>query len=229
MKNIVSIVLVFFSISCYALERKELASVSMNEITSDTQAQAESGDDHLAVVWWVPAEYWESIFSRDANISPALREEMINVLNKYAVIGVVQADISSFGAFSFYSKERVLESLGVNYSSNGSVATLLPEENVSKDMLLLMEQMAPILKAALGEMGANFHFYIYSDRKPDGGRVLDPYKKGTLEVQLKNGDGQDLRVAFRAPLNALFVPRLCPNGEKAHVSWNFCPWSGKKL
>ena len=31
------------------------------------------------------------------------------------------------------------------------------------------------------------------------------------------------------PINALFVPRLCSDGREAHVTWNYCPWTGERL
>jgi hypothetical protein len=36
-------------------------------------------------------------------------------------------------------------------------------------------------------------------------------------------------VVLETPLNSLFVPRTCPNGKPAHVSWKFCPWGGERL
>ena len=231
MNKLLALVLVFFSLNSNALERKDITEVSIKEITSDTQAQPEgSGDNHLCFVWWVPFEYWVSVLSRDTNISNSVKKEMFNVLKEYMVIGVVQSDVSVLGSFDFYSKEFVLKNLKVSYMANNKKEIYLsPGENISSDMQLLMGQIGPILKAAMGNMGANFHFFIYRDLNEKGSRIIDPYEKGNIRVKLSNRNGEDLQVEFQTPLNSLYIPRTCPNGEKAHVSWDYCPWSGKKL
>lgn len=231
MKKLIAVAMTLLAFNSVALERKDLKDVSNNDIIADTQAQPEAaGDDHMALVWWIPLEYWASVFSRDPSISESIRNDMLNVLDDYVVIGVVQADISRFGSFDFYAKDEILKTIDVSYAPAEKAGFSLPlEENVSGDMQLLMEQIGPILKAAMGNMGANFHFFIYSDRTQDGSRLVDPYKHGELAITFKNRDSQVLDAAFPTPLNSLFIPRVCPNGEEAHVSWNYCPWSGKKL
>jgi hypothetical protein len=49
-----------------------------------------------------------------------------------------------------------------------------------------------------------------------------------IRVKLSNADAVHM-AELELPLDSLFVPRLCPNGKPAHVSWDYCPWSGKKL
>ena len=63
----------------------------------------------------------------------------------------------------------------------------------------------------------------------DGKRILDPYQPGGLQVDLKRKNNQPLQAKIEFPLNSLYVPRRCPNGKPAHVSWKFCPWTGAKL
>ena len=37
-------------------------------------------------------------------------------------------------------------------------------------------------------------------------------------------------INIECPVDALYIPRQCvPCKKKAHVSWNFCPWCGKRL
>lgn len=224
-------VLALFSFESFALEKKDISDVSISDIVTDIQAQAEgAGDNHLSLVWWVPYEYWLSVFSREDTVPDAIKNEMLDVLKKYMVVGVVQADISPIGSFDFYSKDTVMSGLSVFYRANDKKEiSLSPEKDVSGEMTLIMEQISPILKGAMGNMGANFHFFVYRDVNKDGERLIDPYKNGKVRVNLKNRESKKLSVGFEAPLNSLFVPRLCPNGKEAHVSWSYCPWSGKKL
>lgn len=232
MKQIIlAVTLAFLSINTNALEKKNFEDISINDLSFDTQAQpVNEGDSHLSLVWWIPFEYWASVLSRDTSVSDTVKEDMLDVLREYTVIAVVQSDISSMGAFNFYGKEKVKKALRVSYVEDGNTKfSMFPEKNISADMNLLMEQMSPVLKAAMGNMGANFHFFIYKDLNDKGGRIIDPYIKGTLNVSLSKTDGEELKVELKTPLNSLYVPRICPNGEKAHVSWNYCPWSGDKI
>jgi hypothetical protein len=50
-----------------------------------------------------------------------------------------------------------------------------------------------------------------------------------LTFDLKTRKDVQLTSRVGMPLDSLFKPRFCPNGKKAHISWEFCPWSGKKL
>lgn len=215
----------------FALDRKDLASINLNEILKDTQAQpSNAGDKHLSLIWWVPFEYWASVFSRDSNINESLKKEMLGTLENYSILAVVQADISSFGAFNFYPNDHILKNLKVTYkNSNNKISIIKPTNSYSNDLKILLSQITPVLKAAMGNMGESFNFYIFDDKNTKGGRILDPYKNGLLKVDLKKSNKENINVSFETPLNSLFHPRLCPNGKPAHISWNYCPWSGKEI
>ena len=74
-----------------------------------------------------------------------------------------------------------------------------------------------------------FDFFVLSDTD-QGDRLLSPYGNSTLLVTLTNKKGEVLEpIRFEMPLDSLFVPRMCPNGKPAHVSWVVCPWDGSKL
>ncbi len=231
MKKFVALILIFMSSSLFAADKRSLSDVSINEITADTQMQPDnSGDKHLTFVWWVPFEYWASVFTRDKNMPENVKNEMLAVLKEYTVLAIVQADVSNLGAFNFYSKKEVLKNLEVSYEQPKSLPLkIIPTENISGDMEIIVSTITPILKAAMGNLGSNLNFFVYSDKRKDNSRLIDPYSDGDLVVKLKKSDGENISVNFKTPLNSLFIPRICPNGEKAHVSWNYCPWSGKKI
>ena len=81
----------------------------------------------------------------------------------------------------------------------------------------------------MGNLGSNMHFYVLNDRAKSVSRLLDPYRKGQIEIQLERRDKVLMDGSIEMPINALFVTRKCPNGKDAHISWKYCPWSGKKL
>lgn len=81
----------------------------------------------------------------------------------------------------------------------------------------------------MGNLGSNMHFFVLADRNANDERIIDPYEVNALRIGLKKSDGERLNVVLETPLNSLFVPRTCPNGKPAHVSWKFCPWGGERL
>jgi hypothetical protein len=81
----------------------------------------------------------------------------------------------------------------------------------------------------MGNLGKNFHFYVLSDKRNSSHRLIDPYKKGLIEIQLMKNKDDLINAEIELPLNCLYVPRKCPNGKDAHISWSYCPWTGKKL
>jgi hypothetical protein len=213
-----------------AIEKLPIKDIPSAALTTDTQIQFDSGDTHIGLVWWIPYEFWQSVFARDEQTPAHLKKDILDTLNGYSILGVVQADISAEGAFSFYSKADISKTLKVAHrNAAGASKGLKALPKIDQELQLMLASITPILTAAMGNLGQNFHFYIYTDKIPDGGRLLDPYKVGALKFDLATKAGKKLSGQLDLPLNALFKPRLCPNGKPAHVSWKFCPWTSKEL
>lgn len=214
-----------------AAEKKDLKDVDIDEITSDTQATLRgAGDNHMAIVWWIPNEFWESILSRDATTSEHDKKTLLDAMSGVSLLALVQADISDFGAFSFYSKEEIEKNMTLSFSdSDGRKQRLLTMQKIDPDLEAVLGVFRPILGAVMGNLGSNMHFYVLNDRSKSSSRLLDPYRKGQIDIQLSKRDKAQLDGSIEMPINALFVPRKCPNGKDAHISWNYCPWTGKRL
>jgi len=154
---------------------------------------------------------------------------MLGVLQNHSVLGVVQADISPFGAFRFFDRNQVMGGLIVQaIDAAGNVQTISHTEPADPDMRILLDQMRPVLAQAMGSMGENFYFFPLPAFDDEGERIPSPYKSGALRVTLQRSDANP-SLEIEMPIDSLFVPRICPNGKPAHVSWVYCPWSGKKL
>ena len=214
-----------------AADRKLLKDVVIDEMTPDTQATAKgSGDSHFALVWWVPNEFWISIFSRDTTTSAADKNAMLNAMSEISLLAVVQADITDMGAFIYYTKQKIEENMMMSFTnSKGIKKRLLPMQIINPDLEIVLSVFKPILEAAMGNLGSNFHFYVLNDKSNASGRIIDPYRQGAIDVQLSRKDGVLITSSIELPLNSLFIPRKCPNGKDAHISWKYCPWSGKRL
>jgi hypothetical protein len=213
-----------------AQERMSFERIALDALASDTQATPGGTDDsYVALVWWIPFEYWAVAFSREEGMSPRERQEVIDVLRDYSLLAVVQADIQALGTFRFYELDAVAESLEITLETGGRSKRIQPLDEVSPGLQPLLGALKPILASAMGNLGSNMHFFVLADRTDANERVIDPYEVNTLRIGLEKRDGERLNVVLETPINSLFVPRTCPNGKPAHVSWKFCPWGGERL
>lgn len=219
-----------FTSSAFALERKSIADIDTDQLTDDTQVSAPTNSDHMNLVWWIPYEFWHATFLKDKNMAAANRNQILKSLKPYSIIAICQADISYAGAFQFYSKEEIKNHLDLMIrKDDGREYKISPISNINADLKVLLDIFTPILSAAMGNMGKNFHFYVLKDISSAGIREIDPYSTSILKVGLSRRDGERIHAAIEMPLNALYVPRICSNGKKAHVTWKYCPWTGNKL
>lgn len=214
-----------------AAEKRPVAEIDSDSLMVDTQVSPRGqGDDHVALVWWIPNEFWESVFARDDFTPEADKNAMLDAIEGVSMVAVVQADITPFGAFRFYSKREVEREMSLTFvDAEGGVTPLKPMKNIGEELELVLGTFKPILGAAMGNLGQNMHFYVLDDRDKDNARLVDPYEKGRIDIQMSRRDDVKMKTEIEMPLNALFVPRKCPNGKDAHVSWVFCPWTGERL
>lgn len=214
-----------------ALERLDISKVPSNKLTRETQKTIPTKDSSVHLAWYVPTEFWQASLSKgssDKGGSDAGGKKFLDTFRPYFMVVVVQADISDFGSFRFYSREQVAKHLSVVYEDgNGRKTTLQPVEP-SADADMMLNMMRPIFTGAVGNLGSNLHFFFFSDTK-GAGRVVDPYLPGNLIVNLQSSKGAPLTAKVEMPLDSLYAPRLCPNGKEAHVSWKYCPWGGERL
>lgn len=226
------LILVIFALlvtgNAAAAEPKPILQIDVDALTNELQVMS-GGSGSLDLAWWIPVEFWEATLRQSPDITDGQVEQLLSVLKSYSVLGVVQADISSFGAFHFYEKDTVMDGLKVQATGpDGVTRTISHTEPSDPDLRLLLDQMRPVLAQALGNMGENFYFFPMPAFDEDERRVPSPYEKWTLQVTMKRDESETV-LQLEMPVDALFTPRKCPNGKPAHVSWSYCPWSGTKL
>ncbi|MEO0974297.1 MAG: hypothetical protein AAFX85_14495 [Pseudomonadota bacterium] len=225
-----AVLALILALPAHAIERKPVAEVEADALTTETQLRLGGTSQHISVVWWVPTEYWELFLSRDQSIGAEVRQQVLDTLSGVSLLAVVQADISPLGVFDFYSEAQVREGLILTYEpAKGESRQLKPLTKVDPGLQILIGQIKPVLTAAMGNLGGNMHFLVLDDEDGDGQRILDPYLEGVLSASVTTQADEVLGGVFEFPLDSLFVPRKCPNGKDAHVSWRYCPWSGEEL
>ncbi|MCE5276807.1 MAG: zinc ribbon domain-containing protein [Planctomycetaceae bacterium] len=230
-KLIVGIIVVAGVSLALAAEKKDLKKVDTEALTNETQKSAEPSEG-INIVWWVPTEFWAASLGQSKDVSAADADKIITAIEKYLIVAVVRADISPLGGFKFHSQNVVSRNLKAAYKDKEGKETLLVlETDLDEDTRVLLDVIKPILKNAMGRMGENFHFFVYRGTDAKGRRIVSPYEKGCLTVEMKKVSNEaGGKVEFNCPLNSLFLPRTCAGCTKqAHISWNFCPWCGKKL
>jgi hypothetical protein len=214
-----------------AADRKSPSDVSSDELTSQTQ-RVVSQANKFDLVWWIPIEFWESVFAQDPTVDAATAAEILDSLRPYSMLAVVQADISALGAFEFLNNTQVARGLSVSYVPTGGAkpSALEPLSDLEADLEVMIGVLRPVLAAAIGNMGENMHFFVLPDLDRSGDRLVSPYEFGAVEVGLGGRDSSPpVELLVELPLDALFIPRMCPNGKPAHVTWTHCPWGGEKL
>ena len=226
--------LLAFPVSSDAQQRKAMADIDTDAMTGETQFSAPCSSGHMNLIWAIPVEFWKASFASDDSMSEQQRTEIIASLEDFVIVGVVQADIGDSGAFDFYSEEEVTAALKIAFTdTDGRTRSIAEAEDIPEATQQLLNAIKPILTAAMGQMGQNFHFVVIKDEATgsDGSkrRAWDPYAFGELTLSLKSREGAALSAKLPGPIDALFVPRKCPNGKNAHVTWKFCPWTGVEL
>ncbi|QDL07321.1 hypothetical protein DP113_04805 [Brasilonema octagenarum UFV-E1] len=215
-----------------ALERRMDKEIPINELFKEIY-QADISSNNLNAVLWMPFEYWKASLSHDKQVSPEVKKLLQSELGSVFILAVVQAESSPQTNlnFNFFPEETVRRGLKViHVSRDGQLRTLKLVEKNSNFMNVLKETIRPMLSQIAGQMGDNFWLFVYSDIDSSGRRLVSPYEPGELRVSLGDRRGlQKSKIKFEFPFNSLFVPRMCPNGKPAHVSWKYCPWDGTRL
>ena len=230
MKMLFFVALMVVSYS-FAAEKKPVIAIDEDALTNETQVSLKgTGDDHMAFVWWIPNEFWEKVLSSDASINETEKNAMLQAMSGISLLAVVQANISEFGAFEFFSKEQIEKDMKLVYiGADGKKQNVSIVKAIDPTLEVLLGVFKPILGAAMGSMGNSMHFFVLSDKVKSTNRLLNPYEKGKIDIQLKKKESVFMNTSIEFPLNSLYVPRICPNGKEAHISWSYCPWTGKRL
>ncbi|MCG8672901.1 MAG: hypothetical protein MI867_26120 [Pseudomonadales bacterium] len=222
--------LVFVSTLCRAAEevpqRKPLSAIDIDRFTSELQVVV-SDNTSMTQAWWIPAEFWGTAFSRT---NPALAEQAMSQLADYGILAIVQADITPLAGFVFYDRSNVKQRLSVKFKSyKQNPLELSHSEKLSDSVQMLLDVLGPMFANTMGELGKNMHLYVV-DNRINGNTLVDPYTQGQVEIKLaKTKTAEEKYLTIELPVDALYEPRYCPNGKPAHISWKYCPWSGKAL
>lgn len=229
LRKYVSFFIVLFSVTAQTDggERKRSEDVLVNDLSEETQDK-HWADNAITHTWWIPIETWRAIFS-NAALTDEEKTAFLKMLEPFFLICVLHAENLPNGVTEFSDRSTIGKTLSVRYvDADEKIHRLKPLQNA--DVEAMLEVIAPIMANMGGAFGKNFQFFTFSDRDKQGGRLVSPYKRGQLIVELNGKSNKFERFVFECPLNSLFVPRLCPKcNRKMHVAWSVCPWDVTKL
>jgi hypothetical protein len=210
-----------------AAEKRAVTDVDSGILTQELQRT--SNDEGIVVAWWMPMEFWAVSLANEKSLTAAQLEEVMKILRQYTFIAVVDGEVGGV-AVDFQDRNAVAKSLSVEVvDAAGKSNKVAPLEPVPEDVQPLLSVLVPAMGAAMGNLGRNLHFFVFKDQV-ENARIFSPFDTGAIVVKLSGrARRQDVSLSIERPIDSLLVPRLCANGKPAHVSWNFCPWDGKKL
>jgi hypothetical protein len=215
------------SSSAIAVEPKKPVDVNVAALTAETQKV--SSIDGIHIAWWIPTEFWEASLVQRQNVPASNRDSLMKSLRGYSMLAITQGKARPLGDIEFYDREAILKGAKIEVFDGKLWSRIEPVEEVPEDLQLLIKVMSPMLEASLGKLGQNLQFFVLDD-EVGGKRLISPFGNSSLRVTLTNKSGELVTpFVFTMPLDALYVPRICPNGKPAHVSWVVCPWDGTKL
>jgi len=175
---------------------------------------------YVAILWWMPAEYFEA--------SGHARADAFQAFRNNTVVAVIFGKVQPFGIMDFVAVDKIrpavtmLDSKGIEYK---------PSEKITDDVRVPLEMFKPVFSASLGKMGENIQFLVFPGKDGSGNRIADPRAARDFSLHVKELTGEaDNVVTWRLPLSGFFPPKYCPVGkEKVEASWKFCPWHGVVL
>ena len=219
MKNLLLFSFFFLSLNCIS---QQLV-IDTNQLIDETQLSG-SDPDEMKLVWWIPIEFWESVFAGDNTVTDDQAQNMLDVLSEYTMFAVVDGTIGPFGGVSFEPLETFENKVFV-VDMNQEKYAPIKTEKLNSDTQILISSFKPILKNMLGAMGENMHFFVFSDLSKKKERICDPRAKGQVIFEMKGET-----YSYRTPLGAVLPPKKCPkDDEEMSGAWDYCPWHGNAL
>lgn len=222
MKNKILIPLLIFLVVSTKLSGQDFK-VNINKLTEETQQLSESPDT-MRLVWWIPTEFWQTIFEQDNAITRLEADEMLNNFEKYTMVAVIDGDIKDDGTITYKTEETTFKNLTVIGNDKVEYTPLYYDE-IDEATSNLISIMKPMLGNMLGALGQNMHFYLFQKRDNPLDKIVNPINKESFTVKLDSDNFN-----WSLPLGSLLKPKKCPEDNKLHNgAWNYCPYHGKKL
>lgn len=217
----IAIYLLFFSLTgkLFAQDFK----VNINKLTEETQQLSDS-PDKMRLVWWIPTDFWEAVFSQDASIPRQDASAMLDQFEKYTMVATIDGNIDADGNIHYVSEDAIFNTLKVVDNTQKEFSPLT-EDQIDLDTKRLITIMKPVLANMLGKLGENMHFFLFQKTDDPLNKIVNPKNEEKFAVKLN-----DEQFEWQLPLGSLLKPKKCPIDQQLlDGSWTYCPYHGKRL
>lgn len=98
--------------------------VDMQMFTHDTQKFVRD-ERHVALVWWIPNEFWEVSAQHDPTMSPEMAQQFIAAVDDYLIFAVMEGEIGAFGGLQAHPREALLQRITITLAKDETLHPLL--------------------------------------------------------------------------------------------------------
>lgn len=222
MKKAFLLVIICTLISTLNAQHKKFEDVSIDALMTETQYGSDD-PDRIDLIWWIPTEYWNVVFSQDPTTSQADTDEIINLVGDYVFVMVLKGSIGTFGGITYESESDIKKQVRVTYK--GTILKLVDSKDLEADTVNFLSMMKPMMKNMMGAMGENMQFYVFENPGSKDIIPIDPYGKDVVTFSLGNFEKE-----VQLPLGSLLLEKMCPETKQMHNGkWSYCPYHGDKL
>jgi hypothetical protein len=197
----------------------------LSAVVKETQ-QSANEPGYIAMVWWMPTEYWE-IATEGNGVSVEKAKERFAPLRRYTVLAVVVGKIG-IGNVNYIPEAEIRDATTLR-DADGNVYQ--PLQKLTGDAEGLASIIKPVFSNMMGQMGQNIQLLFFAGTNKMAKPIADPRTTGSFSVTVaKIIGGKDKVIEWRLPLTSLSPPKYCPIGkERVQANWKYCPWHGVKL
>ncbi|WP_111682322.1 hypothetical protein [Winogradskyella tangerina] len=215
--------LAVLSFSFITAQQKSFEEVSIDELTTDTQYASDS-PDAVELIWWIPTEYWNVVFSQDPTASESETEQIIDLVEDYVFVMVLKGKVGMFGGITYEDESIIKKQINVTYK--GEELKMIETDDLNPDTMNFISMMKPMMKNLMGAMGENMQFYVFESPDKNNKIIpIDPYGTESLKFELG-----EFSKEVSLPLASLLEEKICPETNKEHSGkWSYCPFHGVKL
>lgn len=191
--------------------------VNTTELTQELQKQ--SHGEGFKLVWWIPNEFWIASSNK-----PGDMDSFLTALEPYIIVAAIDGSVSQLASFSYKSEDEIRKNIKI-FDNFGKAYSPLDTNMISGDVNNVISIIKPILINAMGEMGKNFIFFVFSKNGKDGKPIALPRGTGRFHIE---HSGEDYY--YRLPLAALSPKLKCKDDSELYPSnYHFCPYHGSAL
>ena len=174
------------------------------------------------IVMFMTQEYWESTLEKNKDQLGMAYDLVMNNIKGRVTVMIIDMDMSNAASIKFADPKDMEANVKVRISKSGkTIEAPISSSEEAKSMLTFIR---PMLAQMMGQLGKGMYCQTYDITDKDGVSGFSVFEKGAIEVTYK---GKSFKVA--TPLDSFHIPRKLPNGKNAHISWDYDPWTGKKI